>query len=350
MTPTSRSLAAITANDDTALLEEHLEDCLAEQFGRARAITAIERRLHPYASSFRLDELTVQFDDGGAVRLMLKVLGRNAMVEEARRGRPGFLHRPLREIDAYRWILPHAPAGTPTCYGAVTDVAADRFWLFLEHVPGIQLVQVGSFEAWERAAAWIARFHTAISPLRACQLAERAGTLVYDADFYRRWIQRAQSFVDGSAERRVVAKIARRYEAVIERLTAIPSTLIHGELYAGNVLMVGTDGGGRICPVDWEMVAYGPGLIDLAALSAGWTETKQRALARAYYAALHPNGRPDHPASVVRLPRDFWVNLDCCRLHLCVRMLGWSDAWEPPPDHAHNWLVEAERLIHRLQR
>jgi hypothetical protein len=31
-------------------------------------------------------------------------------------------------------------------------------------------------------------------------------------------------------------------------------------------------------------------------------------------------------------------------------MLGWSDAWQPPPEHARNWLVEADRLYRRLQR
>jgi len=349
VTPTS-SLVAFTAFDDAALLHAQLEARLAEHFGNARAITAIERHLCPYASSFRLDELHVKFADGSEIDLMLKVLSREAMVEEARRGRPRFLHRPRREIDAYRWILPYAPAGTPAWYGAVTDSAAGRFWLFLERVPGVQLVQVGSFAAWERAAAWIARFHAVVSPLRAYQLVERAGTLVYDAAFYRRWIFRAQEFVHGTAERRIVRRIARRYESVIDRLTAIPPTLIHGELYACNVLVGGADGDGRICPVDWEMVAYGPGLIDLAALSAGWTEAKQRSLAHAYDAAFRAGSRTDRPAPVARLPRGFSVDLDCCRLHLCIRMLGWSDAWQPPPDHAHDWLIDADRIMHRLQR
>jgi hypothetical protein len=43
------------------------------------------------------------------------------------------------------------------------------------------------------------------------------------------------------------------------------------------------------------------------------------------------------------------TDLDCCRLHLAVRMLGWSDDWEPPRDHAHNWLGEAQRISRRLQ-
>jgi aminoglycoside phosphotransferase (APT) family kinase protein len=51
-----------------------------------------------------------------------------------------------------------------------------------------------------------------------------------------------------------------------------------------------------VCPVDWEMAAVGPGLVDLAALSAGgWTAPEREALALAYYAALVPceNWPPD---------------------------------------------------------
>jgi hypothetical protein len=98
------------------------------------------------------------------------------------------------------------------------------------------------------------------------------------------------------------------------------------------------------------MMAIGPALMDLAALTAGWIEATQRRLARAYLAAA-ANGRSTGVATrrPVRLPRDFVTDLDCCRLHLAVRMLGWSDDWEPPRDHAHDWLVEAERISRRLQ-
>ena len=46
----------------------------------------------------------------------------------------------------------------------------------------------------------------------------------------------------------------------------------------------------------------------------------------------------------LRVSHDFATDLDCCRLHLAVRMLGWSDDWQPPPDHARNWLVEADEV------
>ena len=172
---------------------------------------------------------------------------------------------------------------------------------------------------------------------------------MYDEEFYWRWLRRAQRFADGNPEeRRIIEGIARRYAPVVERLTKLPRTLIHGEMYACNVIVSNVRDCTRICPLDWEMTAFGPGLMDLAALGAGWAESRQRALARAYRAAA-PKGNGSGADKTVRLPRQFEVDLDCCRLHLAVRMLGWSDDWEPPPDHAHNWLAEAARISRRLQ-
>jgi aminoglycoside phosphotransferase (APT) family kinase protein len=338
--------AASALLDDELTWRPRLQERLTDRFGERRLIRKLTRRLCPYSSSFRLDELDIQLVGGSRVALVLKDLSREGMIEDARRARPEFLYDPRREINAYRWILPHAPVGTPDWYGAVTDPLRGRYWLFLERVKGPQLTQVGAFSTWERTAAWIARFHGAFSPLRAQQLAERTGALVYDEAFYWRWLRRAQRFAENDpSRRRIVDGIARGYEAVIDRLTTLPRTLIHGELYACNVVVGRGRHHERICPVDWEMAAFGPGLIDLAALSAGWADSKQRALARAYIAA-----RGSGTATRARVRSDFATDLDCCRLHLAVRMLGWSDAWQPPPDHARNWLAEADRISRRLRR
>ena len=171
----TRKAEATALVQGTEVLQPYLEERLADYFGRWRSILKLDRRPSPYSSSFRIDKIRVRFDDDSNVRLVLKDLGHEAMGEEARRARPRFLHDPRREINVYRWILPHAPAGTPAWYGAVTDPPAGRYWLLLEQVRGSQLTQVGAFATWERTAAWIARFHAAFSPLRARQLAERSG-------------------------------------------------------------------------------------------------------------------------------------------------------------------------------
>ena len=124
----------------------------------------------------------------------------------------------------------------------------------------------------------------------------------------------------------------------------MPRTLIHGEFYPCNVLIRGRGHRERVCPVDWEMAAVGPGLMDLASLTTGWARREQRALIRAYRSAAS-----DATPASAPIPDDFWLDFDCCRLHLAVRMIGWSETWTPPPHHAHDWLAEAERLADRLR-
>jgi Ser/Thr protein kinase RdoA (MazF antagonist) len=329
-------------------LQLQLENRLADHFGRRRAIVSLERRLCPYTSTFTIEEIDVAFADGSALRLVMKDLSPEAMADSVRRARPEFLYEPRREIQAYRWILPYAPPGTAIWYGAVANPSTRRYRLFLERVEGLELRHVGAFSIWERAARWIARFHRGFRSFPSAgltQLVESARLLVYDEAFYWRWLERAQQFAAGRpAVRRVIDRIARRYPPIVRRLASLPRTLIHGELYPCNILIRRTGRQVRVCPIDWEMAALGPGLMDLASLTTGWHQRQQRALIRAYRAAA-----PDAAARSARIPHDFWVDLECCRLHLAVRMLGWSETWAPPPQHARDWLADAASLAERLQ-
>jgi thiamine kinase-like enzyme len=139
-------------------------------------------------------------------------------------------------------------------------------------------------------------------------------------------------------------RLSRNYDRVVQHLTALPTTFIHGEFYASNVLVQEIAGEElRVCPVDWEMAAVGPGLIDLAALtSGGWTAEEKTALALTYHAALRPRDERSPE------PEAFLVALDYCRLHLAVQWLGWASGWSPPPEHAQDWLGEALGLAGKL--
>jgi aminoglycoside phosphotransferase (APT) family kinase protein len=179
--------------------------------------------------------------------------------------------------------------------------------------------------------------------------AQAAHLLTYNADYFRLWFGRAQGILQAAAPSRrrkakhLMERLAPRYEQVIERLVALPVTLIHGEFYASNVLVQETADSLRVCPVDWEMAGVGPGLLDLAALTAGgWTDEQKTALALAYHAALPP----DHPWS--QRPEALLAALDNCHLHLAMQWLGWSPDWSPPPEHRRNWLREALRLAEKL--
>jgi aminoglycoside phosphotransferase (APT) family kinase protein len=165
-------------------------------------------------------------------------------------------------------------------------------------------------------------------------------------------MRRAQMFLgqlepsQSTAVRHRIKRLAERYDQVVERLLALPRTLIHGEFYASNVLVDGREEQARVCPVDWEMAALGPGLVDLAALTAGgWTAEEKAALSMAYFEEFEE--LMEHDGHLLDA-EEFLIALEYCRLHLAVQWLGWAPEWSPPPEHAQDWLSEALSLAEKL--
>ncbi|MBI3943416.1 MAG: phosphotransferase [Chloroflexi bacterium] len=334
-----------------AELRTALESVLSRYFGTPRTVVSLDRHPSVYRSSFALEELEARLEDGRQLSLMFKDLSPQGLSKTARQVKPAFLYDSLREIETYRMLLAPRELGTATYYGAVADAAAGRYWLFIEKVPGQELYCLGEITTWQEVARWLARMHTCFdSERRKPGWKWPEHLLQYDAAYYRLWLKRAWTILrqnenlKGTSTWDRFVRLAEFYEWVIERLVALPTTVIHGEFYASNVLVGETEAGWRVCPVDWEMAAVGPGLVDLAALTGGaWPAQEREAMALAYYEALPRNGswRP--------APDDFLEMLDYCRLHLAVQWLGWSPEWSPPPEHAHNWLEEALALAERLE-
>jgi thiamine kinase-like enzyme len=98
----------------------------------------------------------------------------------------------------------------------------------------------------------------------------------------------------------------------------------------------------RVCPVDWETAAIGPGLMDLAALITGWSDRSAADIATAYYSVMCA------AAAIAGSHETFLADLACCRIQLAVQWLGWFGSHRPPPAHARGWLEEATRLADRL--
>ncbi len=347
MTPAVETLAL---NPSAADLRAALEQALSRHFGVPCRVARLERRPSAYRTSFAIEELDVWLENGMRAALMLKDLSRRALAMSARRAKPAFLFDPLREIATYRAILGPNGVSAPTYFGSVVDRRRGRYWLFLERVAGLELYQIGDLAVWQQVARWLASMHARFPPQASPPvLARSAPLLLYDGDFYRRWARRALGYVRRAQPPqpphvlRGMARLAGGYDRVVDRLLALPATFLHGEFYASNVLVQETAQGLRVCPVDWEMAAVGPGLIDLAALTSGtWSEEERRTLAMAYYDAL--------PATLEWLPSPevFWSALDYCRLHLAVQWVGWSQEWSPPPEHAHDWLGEALGLAEKV--
>jgi hypothetical protein len=330
----------------TEELRAELDRVLSEHFGAQRRVASLDRRPSPFQTSFTIEHLQPVLEDGASLDLVFKDLSRDALNDGAQKAKPLFLYDPLREIETYRSILASAELSTATCFGAAVDSERRRHWLFLEDVAGVALWQIGELETWEEVARWLAEMH-----LRLADEVQQSGStehlLRYDADFYRLWIGRARDFARQAGAGRDASRglewLESRYDSVVERLVSLPLTVIHGDFYASNILVTQEDQRPRVCPIDWEMAAIGPGLMDLAALTTGkWSDSQRASIASAYRAALGPPSDPSHGND------DFSTALDHCRLHLAVQWVGWATDWRPPRKQRQDWLGEALRLAVKL--
>ena len=292
-----------------------------------RPIADLRVSEHAYRTSHWLAELEVLFRDGGVERLVLKDLSEGSLTDEARRAKPACTIDPAREIEVYRDVLHDAGLGTAAFRGGVIRPTDDRYWLFLEHLEGVELWQVGSLEVWCIVANRLAELHAALAG------AALGRPPLWSREYGSAWLERAQE----ASGHEVLFHLAPRFGEIVDRLLRLPRGLVHGELFPSNVIVdVERE---RVSPIDWETAAVGPQLLDLAALTAGrWTEGERRTIALAYAEA---SGRW---ADV----EQFLSDLDACRLHLAVQWLARSASWTPPAEHAHDWLGEVETLARRL--
>jgi hypothetical protein len=324
-------------------LRAALDDMLGRHIAKHGPIVRLKGESCADQTSFNLIDLEIEFADGNVLRLLLKDLGIRNLHETARRVKPGFLYDPLREIKTYEEILGRNRLGTAHSYGAVVRPEEDLYWLFLEKISGLRLCQVRDFSAWLEAARWLAHLHTQFAG--ETEHLNRSAPLVrYDAAFYRLWLERFSNFQSAALRPAGWEPLVASYEEAIERLIRLPSTLIHGEFYASNILVEETREGCRIRPVDWETAAIGPGLIDLAALTSGaWSERERTEMAATYHGALLSEGMADVSLDELLLA------VDDCRLHLAIRWLGWAPDWSPPRENRHDWLGEAISLSEKMR-
>ena len=320
-----------------------LEEVLARRIGHTQRIRSIDRRPSAYRSSFFVDEIDVTMDDGTIVGLIAKATHCEAMAPEAREAKPSFLWDAARERVTYESILQGLDLNTPSYLGSYVDGTGVEY-LLLERIAGIPLWQYGDFEAWREAARWLARLHTRVGVSAAVTGGAGAHLMRYDRAYYERWMRRASTFHQAAPDD--LASLEERHSQVVEWLLAQPPAFIHGEFYAGNILVETADVPSTflVRPVDWEMAALGPALVDLACLLAGgWTDEERADAVDVYFAECAAGG--------AHIPErmHYLKTLDCCLIHLSVRNLGWSRDWSPPPDRSHDWLQEALRLCEKWE-
>ena len=322
--------------------DERLADAQREVLAHADAgePARVSRSRSAYRSSFPLEELSVTLSDGSELRLALKRLERGGLSRAGRLAKPAFLFDPGREAAVYSSILPAAPAGPPRYLGSVPADGGAGCWLFIEWVDGRELYQVGELSLWVQVARWLGDLHASLAADLESHVRE-GRLLEYDAAHHRRWLARAREFATlagrSSDAARFLDWLAPRHDVAVEALLELGPTVLHGDFYASNVLVAGEGQAARVAPLDWELAAAGPGLMDLAALISGdWTDAARREMTDAY--ASCAGIAPFSPAE-----------LDFARLQLAVQWLGWAPPqWVAPAGQRQDWLADAVALAHGL--
>ena len=325
----------------TADVFDAAELCLRRSNPEMPEVVSVARRRSEWSTSRMLDELDMSLADGSVIPLLAKCVGSAGLLAEARRVRPSFLIDEDREIELYRSVLTGARLGTPVFYGEIAGEEGGRR-LLIERVQGRELHEFADIEVWKDVAKWLARFQDFFAGEPVETLAP--SLIRYDRAWLSIWPARAEIACSGIAstrKHRRFEQILERYERILDGLMAMPTALLHGELYSSNVLIEQSPDELRVCVVDWETAGVGPALIDLAALTAGsWNKNQRRRIAGAYFAAATPGTW----ASL----DEVLAGLDLCLLHLAVQWLGWASDWSPPARNDCDWLDVAVRTADQL--
>jgi aminoglycoside phosphotransferase (APT) family kinase protein len=326
----------MTGQNELAL-RQCLERILPKMSNRQSAIAAIHRRRSDASSSYETDILTVQFADGGASKVFLKNFGAFVLVRDEME------QKREREVRVYQDLLEDANLGTPRYYGTVWDESQGIFWLFLEYVDGTK-VRYLETDYWIAAAGWLGQMHSYFTR-HAHYLSQLNFLRRHDADFLSAKAEAALDAVSqilpGSVER--LARIVNRYDQVVEAMVAHPPTLIHGSFYPHNVMVSGESKSMRICAYDWEEVAFGAPLYDLAYLTDGFKPPTLDLMFEAYRQGATRFGMHVPEQEEMR----YVVN--CFRLHMIVNYLARAHVKQYGESEITKLLTQGEERFYLVQ-
>jgi aminoglycoside phosphotransferase (APT) family kinase protein len=281
----------------------------------------------PYASSHFLVDVAVSTRKA-VTHFVLKDTG--SISHAAKAPRQHLPQSSDRESNVYAAVL-RGIDGPPRYFGALRG--AHRHWLLLERVRGRELTKVGDHRIWRLAARWLGRFHGLETDF------SKDGVSRGEA-YFRDALRRALPALEAADPNLGLHRVVRAWDPVVELLLATPACLVHGDAFPANVVVGPQD---RVCFVDWELAGMGPGLLDLAAFTAGsWTASEREGMNNGYEAGLRDSRAPS--SSSAGLTR----RLLASRILVAVEMIGAMSSWEPPSHQLWDWPRELATLAREL--
>jgi aminoglycoside phosphotransferase (APT) family kinase protein len=204
-------------------------------------------------------------------------------------------------------------------YGMYVDEPADNIWLTLEYLHNSQRLSeilIPPTQPLIQVVRSIGRMHAICETIRPTSSSLFLKS--YDAEYYRGWSRRTRQFSRHLTRLYPwLPTLCERFEKSLIPLLNSPQTLIHGECYPENVLVVDKD----IYLVDWESAALGAGEIDLASITEAWPELTVQECALAYGRVRWAKGSP----------ANFLHRFDLARVYVQLRWLGDRPEWTSDP-------------------
>ena len=235
-------------------------------------------------------------------------------------------------------LLAQAGLGTARYYGSVLDASRGRFWLLLEYVDGMP-VRYCDLKYWIAAAGWLGRMHGHFAR-QSSRLCATCFLVRHDIAFFLSKADLALAAVShiSPALARRLSALLDGYDRLAEVMARGPHTLVHGAYRAKEILVSAGSDPPRICPVDWELAAFGAPLYDLAQLTGGF----KPAMLDRFWSAY----REQANACDLALPdrQDMSCVLNCFRLHHVMNWLSQSRDREFPETQVARLVDLGEKL------
>jgi hypothetical protein len=253
--------------------------------------------------------LAYDSDQENTLRSLIAKFGPADPELRARINQAGFYER---EIRFYRELAGQVELRTPHCYYSALNTETGDVVLLLEDLAparnGERAVGCSPAEA-ELAVREIAKFHAAW--WEDPQLAEQdwllwpttTARLQRMQNFYQ---QRWQPFLAKMRPHlpQPILEIGQRFRSqviqVFEQFHQSPRTLIHNDYMLDNLFFSTTDVNTSLAVIDWQFLAYGGGMLDVASFLGGNVPLEDRRtheldLLRTYHAILVEKGVTGYP-------------------------------------------------------
>jgi hypothetical protein len=211
-----------------------------------------------------------------------------------------------REILYYRHVGGTGPMRTPRCYFADGDDRSGDFTLLLEDLGAAAIADQGagaSFDQAKIAIEHLARHHAhfwqheALSTYSDWLLLPNANRQAFSFYVKRGWRTCAKHYPDlPTSTEASLAALEQGYGAVLDRISAAPLTLLHGDYRLDNMFFQSDGWDEEFAVTDWQLVGRGRGPWDVAHFLVGSLTSATRAtfapeLLRRYYSIVEPVAR-----------------------------------------------------------